>query len=262
MSLSTRTLVLTAVLAASLAACDREDERRPLPPAKSDTAATVTPADAAAPLTYESETPHASVELTLPEGIKTQPDLHQLLYTTAVRDLTQFTEGAQADRTEAGGDGGMAPYDKSIAFAPAAETGRLYSLTRTDSEYTGGAHPISAFRAVLWDKTDKRAVTPIALFRPGADMAALDTALCAAVNAAKRERGGQPITTNGADWSCPKAADTPFVLARGASGKAGGLTFLIGPYLVGPYAEGTYEVDVPVAAFRPLLAPTYAGEFG
>ena len=261
MSLPIRTLVLTAMLVGSLGACDR-DERRPLPPAKSDTAATVTPADAAAPLTYESDTPHASVELTLPEAIKTQPDLHQMLYTTAVRDLTQFTEGAQADRTEAGGDGGMAPYDKSIAFTPAAETARLYSLTRVDSEYTGGAHPISAFRSVLWDKTDKRAVAPTALFRQGADMAVLDTALCAAVNAAKRERGAEPVTATGADWSCPRAAETPYVLAPGATGKAAGLTFLIGPYLVGPYAEGTYEVEVPVAAFRALLAPTYAGEFG
>ena len=37
--------------------------------------------------------------------------------------------------------------------------------------------------------------------------------------------------------------------------------FLIGPYQVGPYAEGSYEVTVPQAAFRALLAPAYADEF-
>ena len=52
------------------------------------------------------------------------------------------------------------------------------------------------------------------------------------------------------------------MLAAGTTaGKAGGLVFLIAPYLVGPYAEGSYEVTVPQSAFRSLLAPAYADEF-
>ena len=49
--------------------------------------------------------------------------------------------------------------------------------------------------------------------------------------------------------------------AGSVSGKAAGLTFLIGPYQVGPYAEGAYEVVVPATVFRSMLATAYAGEF-
>jgi hypothetical protein len=70
------------------------------------------------------------------------------------------------------------------------------------------------------------------------------------------------VTLTGSDWSCPHVADTAFVLTPGTTpGKAGGLTFLIGPYQVGPYAEGPYEIAVPLSLFRSMLAPAYAGEF-
>ena len=40
-------------------------------------------------------------------------------------------------------------------------------------------------------------------------------------------------------WACPKASETAFVLTPGTTpGKAGGLTFLVGPYVIGPYSDG------------------------
>lgn len=264
MIVSPRHLVLSLAVAATLAGCDREQEKAaPAAPAAAAPGAVVTPADAAAPMAYESKTPFAEVSLTLPPAIKSQPDLHARLYAAAVRDLREFAEGAQADRTEAGGDAGLPPYDKSIQITPGAETGRLFSLIRTDSEFTGGAHPNASFAAILWDKALKRETPAASLFRT-ADMTVLDNALCAAVNAEKRKRDpqAQTISLTSSEWKCPRAATLPFVLATGTQpGKAGGLTFLIGPYMVGPYAEGPYEVTVPQSAFRSLLAPAYADEF-
>ncbi|AQR62959.1 hypothetical protein BZG35_15820 [Brevundimonas sp. LM2] len=264
MTPSTRALVLSLALAATLAGCNRDRPAEPAGPAPAPGAA-VTPA-AAAPMAYESKTPYAEVSLKLPAAIKTQPDLHAALYARSVADLRAFTEGAQADRSEAGGDAGLGPYAKSIDIVPGAETGKLFSLVRTDYENTGGAHPNSAYRSVLWDKALKREITAADLFAKGANLSSLDAALCAAVNVEKRKRdpGAQTVAlTGGGDWTCPRAATTPFVLAQGATpGKAGGLVFLIGPYLVGLYAEGAYEVTVPQSAFRSLLAPAYADEFG
>ena len=108
-------------------------------------------------------------------------------------------------------------------------------------------------------------ITAADLFVRGANLAALDTALCASINAEKKKRdpSAQTVSLTGGDWICPRAATTPFVLAQGQTpGKAGGLVFLIAPYLVGPYAEGTFEVTVPQSAFRALVAPAYADEFG
>ena len=259
--------VLSLAIAATLAGCNRdkaEDKAAP-PAATAGPGAVITPADAAAPMAFESKTAFAEVSLTLPVAIKAQPDLHARLYAAAVRDLREFSEGAQADRTEAGGDEGMGAYDKSIEVTPGAETGKLFSLIRTDSEYTGGAHPNSSFAAILWDKALKREVGAADLFTKTGDLSALDVALCAAINAEKKTRDPQAETVSlggGEMWKCPRAASLPFVLAQGTMpGKAGGLVFLIGPYQVGPYSDGSFQVTVPQSAFRALLAPAYADEF-
>ena len=264
MTAPARLLLIAAAVAATLAACNREREPDAAPAAPG-AAATVTPADAAAPLKFETKTPWAEVSLALPEGLKPQPDLHARLYSEEVRKLRQFIEGAQGDRTEAGFDESMPPYAKTVEYSVAGETGKLLSLKRVDYDYSGGAHPNTLSTGVLWDKALKREIGLADLFRKGADLTVMDQALCSAINAAKRARvpDSATLTLGGGEWSCPRVATTPFVLTPGSvSGKAAGLTFLIGPYQVGPYAEGAYEVVVPATVFRSLLTPAYAGEFG
>ena len=258
-------LLLTAALAATLAGCNRDREPAPAEGPVPGSTAAVTPADAAAPMAFESQTPYADVRLTLPDAIKPQPDLHARLYAEEVQKLRQYTEGAQGELTEAGADADRPKYEKTVTITTAAETGKLLSLKRVDFDYSGGANPNTLTSGLLWDKALKRRVTMAQLFRPGADLTALDQALCSAINAAKRARvpGGASITLGGSGFACPRAADTAFVLTPGTvPGKAGGLTFLIGPYQVGPRAEGAYEIAVPHSAFRGLLAVAYADEFG
>lgn len=262
-----RALMISAAAFLALSACNREAEKaeRPAVSAPGTPDAKITPADAAAPLTFANATPYASVKLTLPEAIKPYPDLHARLYGEEVSKLRQFAEGAQADRTEAGGDEGLPAYEKTVTFAAAGETGKLFSLQRVDFDYSGGAHPNTLATGILWDKALKRLIGAGDLFRKGADLTPLDQALCTAVNAARRARvpAARSISLNGGgDFTCPRAADTPFVLAPGTvGGKAGGLVFLIGPYQVGPYAEGSYEIAIPHAVFHALLVPAYADEF-
>lgn len=265
---SLRILVLTAAVAAALAACNRDREPAPADaPAASDTPAAVTPADAAAPMAFETKTPYANVSLTLPDALKSQTDLHARLYAEEVRKLRQFVEGAQGERTEAGNDPTRPPYEKTITVTAAAETGKLFSLKRTDFDYSGGAHPNTLTTGILWDKALKRQIGLSDLFRKGADLTALDQALCSAVNAAKRTRSpdSASVTLGGKGdiFSCPRVADTAFILTPGsAPGKAAGLTFLIGPYQVGPYSDGAYEIAIPTAVFRSLLTVAYADDFG
>lgn len=259
-------LIVTAAVALTLSACDRRQREAPAGPEAPAEQPAVTPADGAAPMTYESENSFAQVNLALPDAVRAQPDLHARLYAEAVRELRTFSEGAQADRTEYEGDMDLPPYSKHIDYVAAGETGKLISLQRNSSEYTGGAHPNPAYGAVIWDKALKQFVQPAQLFRRGADLSALDQALCDAINTARRGRNPQAETiglnpTQGG-WSCPRAGTTPFVLAPSTTpGKAGGLVFLIGPYQVGPYAEGGYEIAVPQSVFRSLIAPAYADEF-
>ena len=261
-----RLLLLTAVAMATLTACnrDRDPAEAPAAPTAGSTAA-VTPADAAAPMAYESKTPWADVKLTLPEAIKPHPDLHARLYAEEVRKLRQFVEGAQGELTEAGAATDRPKYENTVTVAAAAETGKLASFKRTAFDYSGGAHPNTLTSGILWDKALKRQIGLADLFRKGADLTVLDQALCSAVNTAKRARvpDSASISFDSKDFSCPRVATTAFVLTPGSvPGKAAGLTFLIGPYQVGPYAEGGYEIAIPATVFRSLLSVPYNDEFG
>ncbi len=259
-------LLLTAALAAGLSACNRD--REPAAPDAAATpgqAATVTPADAAAPMAFESKTPYADVRLTLPDALKRQTDLHARLYAEEVRLLRQFAEGAQGELTEAGADTDRPKFEKTITITAALETGKLFSLKRVDFDYSGGAHPNTLTSGILWDKALKRRLGLADLFRKNADLTLLDQALCSAINTAKRARvpDSASVPLSGPPGaSCPRAADTAFVLAPGTvNGKAAGLIFFIGAYQVGPYAEGGYEIAIPVTGFRSLLAIAYADDF-
>ncbi len=259
-----RLLLLSAAVAASLAACNRDRDEPKAPAAASNPDALVTPAEAAAPPGYEAKTQYADVKLTLPDALKSHPDLHARLYAEEVRKLRQFAEGAQGELTEAGAPTDRPKYENTVTLTTAAETPKLLSLKRTAFDYSGGAHPNTLTSGILWDKALKRQIGLADLFRKGADMTALDQALCSALNTAKRARvpDGASITFESRPFACPRVAATPFVLTPGdASGKAAGLTFLIGPYQAGPYAEGGYEIAVPATVFRSLLATAYAGEF-
>lgn len=260
-----RLLVLTAAVAASLAACNRDRDEPRAPAAGSDPDALVTPADAAAPPGYESKTQYADISLTLPDELKAHPDLHARLYAEEVRKLKQFAEGAQGELTEAGAPADGRKFENIVTLETAAETPKLFSLKRTSFDYTGGANPNTLTSGILWDKALKRQIGLADLFRKGADLAALDRALCSALNTAKRTRvpDGASITFDSKPFACPRVAVTPFVLTPGDTpDKAAGLIFLIGPYQAGSRAEGAYEIAVPATVFRSLLAPAYAGEFG
>lgn len=266
----THTLRLSLILLAlplALAACNRDAEA-PAPAdgvAETGTLAPETPAASPSNLTFADKTEHATVALTLPEGIKAEPDLHARTYAEEVRGLRQFEEGALAARTEAEGDEGMPPFEKTVTVTVAGQTDRLFSLRREAFDYSGGAHPNTLTTGIVWDRSLKRVIGAPELFRKGADLTALDQALCTAVNAARRQRvpDARTITLGGRDgWACPRAAETPFVLAPGdQDGKAGGLIFLIGPYQVGPGVEGGYEIAIPQTAFKSIIATAYAGEF-
>lgn len=252
-----------ALMAAlALSGCKKPDEAPVKHAPPTIEATTPAPAGAASPMSYAQKTAAAEVTLKLPPAIATQPDLHARLYADGVRELNAFVEGAANERAEMEGEGAPTqPYERTITWTVGADTTKLLSLSSLQSEFTGGAHGNAAFGSVLWDKALKRTIAPTALFGANVD-AAMDKALCDALIAEKKARLVETYTPPGPDWACPKWRDTPFELAASTvAGKAGGLRFLIGPYVAGSYAEGTYAPVVPFSAFARYLKPAYADEF-
>ena len=251
-----RLALLGTAVALSLAACNRDPK-----PAEGQQAEASAAAEG--PLSYVSTTPYAKVKLTLPEAVKAFPELYQKLYSEEVGKLKDYTEGAQSDRSEFG-SADLPPYEKQIIYSNPVETDRLFSMLRTDFDYSGGAHPNTYATGLLWDKTSKKLLTAADLFAADADKAALGRTLCDAVNQAKKGREGA-IPLGGSDgmWTCPDLKKVPVVLAASdAAGKASGITFLLNAYDVGPYVEGAYYLTIPFATLGKGLNPVFAADFG
>jgi len=254
---------LLALLAA--AACSRKPE----PPSSAPAAAVggqPAPAPNAPPppLTFQQATPAASVALKLPAELAREPELHRRLYDAEVKDLKAFSDSAKAEFAEMGESAsGALPSEKREDWSVASNTSKLLSLRSLTYEFdTGGAHPNLIYGAILWDKALKRPITLVSLFKPGADLAPVELALCGGLGTERRQRFGAVRAAGEGAAGCPRLDDTPFQLTPStAPGKAAGLTFLVSPYALGSMAEGPYEVTVPLSAFAGLLSPAYADEF-
>lgn len=213
-----------------------------------------------APVVFHKASKRAEVELRLPKALAAWPAFRETLLETDRAKLEGFLR--RSARPEEGAIQGPGRRDwRTVRYQLAGTTPRLISVMRLDESYTGGAHPNPRISGVLWDQRTKRRLPLSALFRPDADPAPLDRALCEAVKAAKAGReGAAPI--DGKSWKCPPFSQAQAALAPSTvEGKAGGLIVLINPYEVGPYSEGFYTVMVPLSALRQGLRRAYASEF-
>lgn len=139
------------------------------------------------------------------------------------------------------------------------------SLSAELYEYSGGAHGMSNFDTLLWDRRTESVREPMDLFTSKAAFtAALRKRFCAALDKERAKRRGNPIRLDGDTMfsDCIDPAAETVIL-----GSSNGQTFdrigvLIAPYSAGPYAEGSYEVTLPVdGAVMKALKPQYRSSF-
>jgi len=242
-------------LIAMLAGCHKT------PADKAATAAA--PAASNAPLGYADTTDDAQVKLTLPDPIRSYPELHTRLYDEGKASLTRFLDQARKDRAEASAGGFVSPaYYHTINWKIAAQSSRFLSLYAEEDDYQGGAHPNSGFQALLWDKTRNGLIPAGNLFAPGASLAGVDTYLCHQIEAARARRTGAPVNQTQSGFPCPDIRDSRLILIPSTlDGKIGAIDVLYAPYEVGPYAEGPYEVRIPQNQLQGVLNPAYADQF-
>lgn len=202
-----------------------------------------------------------------PGAVTAQPALARLLTEERDRMLAQ----EKLEWTDALAD---SPVDcvscRSRSFAKqwkvVADTPGWLSLSGQFSTYTGGAHGMYGLESLVWDEARQTAMPGVALFRsPEALEAALGPKLCAALDAEREKRRGEPVVPSeeGAGFdACQKVADAT-VLVGSSTGRAfDRIGIWFGPYVAGPYAEGAYELNFPVdAAVLKAVKPEYAEAF-
>jgi len=176
------------------------------------------------------------------------------------------TDTAEAKRDAAKDGFDYRPYSTEVEWKVVTETPRFLSLSSEGYDYTGGAHGMPGYDALLWDKRAGRRLEATATFAsPAALSKAVRGPFCKALDAERRRRRGGETAAVVADDpfnSCPPLSDATLLLGSSDRRAIDRLGFVIGPYVAGPYAEGAYELTLPVTpAVRAAVRTEYRDAF-
>jgi hypothetical protein len=150
-------------------------------------------------------------------------------------------------------------------WSVAADTPRFLALKSESYVYTGGAHGMTGYDVLLWDRHRKRETDFEAVMTtPAAFAAAIKDRFCVALDKARMEKRGEPVKPTGDDdfTKCIDPMQQVLVPTSKDGKLIDGVTVVIGPYSAGPYAEGSYDVALPVdAAMRKAIKTEYQDAF-
>lgn len=151
----------------------------------------------------------------------------------------------------------------SMAWDLEGETTRLLSLEGSLGYDTNGAHPNSATKALLWDRSPDRQVFVPDLFVVANRLEGLTRkSFCTALDAERlRRREGERL--EGEFAQCPALKDLSIIpVDRNHNHKFDHISFVASPYVAGPYVEGEYDISLAVSAnLIAALKPEYRGSF-
>jgi hypothetical protein len=154
------------------------------------------------------------------------------------------------------------PHSLETQWRVAADTPRFLALQSESYVYTGGAHGMTGYEALLWDKARKRETSVKAVMTsPSAFAAAIREPFCAALDKQRAEKRGEPVVRGDDEFT--KCIDPMEQVLVSKVGKLiDSVTVVVGPYSAGPYAEGSYDVPLPVdAAMRKAIKTEYQDGF-
>ncbi|MDI1294555.1 MAG: DUF4163 domain-containing protein [bacterium] len=144
------------------------------------------------------------------------------------------------------------------------DTPRLLALELESYVFTGGAHGMTGFDALLWDKARKRETSMAAVMTSEpAFAAAIRDRFCAALDEQRAEKRGAPVTRGDDEFTQCIDPMKEVLVPTSKDGKLiDSVTVVVGPYSAGPYAEGSYDVALPVdAAMRNAIKTEYQDAF-
>jgi hypothetical protein len=145
-----------------------------------------------------------------------------------------------------------------------ADTPRFLSLESETYVFTGGAHGMTGYEALLWDKARKRETSMAAVMTSSAAFAAaIRDPFCAALDKARAEKRGAPVVRGDDEFTQCIDPMKEILVPTSKDGKLiDAVTVVIGPYSAGPYAEGSYDIALPVdAAMRSAIKTEYQDGF-
>lgn len=270
-SLSPRTLLLTLTAAALSSGCTDD------PPTPAEKAAA-----AAVPGAPSSAAADAATKNAVASTLRESNDLVEFTYAypreaAVIAGLAIWLDSDRATRRDAliaaaGRDKAAAekagfPYRQHShlqTWQIVSNTPRFLSLSAEIQTYTGGAHGMTSFATLLWDRNRAKRLQPLDLFTSGeAFDAAIREPFCAGIKRAKAAKGILREEAPDSPFAqCPPASAQTVWIGSSDGRYLDRMTIAIAPYEVGPFAEGSYKVNVPVTrALVDAVKPEYARDF-
>ncbi|QNM83526.1 DUF4163 domain-containing protein [Sphingomonas sabuli] len=253
--------MILLALAATLIACS---DAPPTPPAAVSAAAPQAPPAGV----LDEKDALLEWHVAWPAEVAAIPALKAMIVDPALKAKTEMRETAAADKAMRARDGNPmpGPYHYAVDVTVAGQSGRLLSLARAWSEFTGGAHPMHGTEGIFWDRSANRRISAFDLVTGGeAEFARIYAdKLCAAIDRQRAEKrsGDAGLGTIPEFDQCPKLGDLAVIPLAGTDRRFDRIRFHADPYLLGPYAEGDYDVELDVdARFAAALKPEYREAF-
>jgi hypothetical protein len=276
-------MVLATLLLAG--GCSGERADAPADGATAEASATAAPdAMASEPVDGAVEAdPQASASPDSGRKVKVSNDLYEFGYeypaaAGAIPQLKALLDGrldstrkslaseSRDDRSEARKGGfPYRPHSSDTTWLVVTELPDWLSLSSEEYVYTGGAHGMSGFDSLLWDKQAGVARQPLDLFTSEAALRkAIRRPFCDALDREREKRRGAPVRRGSDDMfsDCIDPLESTVILGSSNGKKFDRLGILVGPYAAGPYAEGSYEMTLPVTdAVLAVVKPAYRESF-
>jgi hypothetical protein len=257
--------ILAAAVALALASCGKASEPAPANQAAEakPEAKPATPAPKA--FVFDEKNDLIDFHFAWSAEAAAIPELVTRFQAEMAKAKDELAAGAKEDKAMRDKEGfDFHGYQSSTDYKTAGQSERLLSLTVDVGSYTGGAHGNYGTSGLLWDRQATREIKVADLFVDAANRDRLLTQRwCDALNRAREEKRGEPVTGNDMFDECPKLDEIAIVPTdKDGNGRFERLILTASPYVAGPYVEGSYEIDLPVTAdLISALKADYQGSF-
>jgi len=156
------------------------------------------------------------------------------------------------------------PHSLETRWTVTADTPRFLALKSQTYIFTGGAHGMTGYDTLLWDRHAKLETSLAAMMTSSTAFAsAIHDRFCAELDRQRAEKRGARVIRGDDDFTrCIDPMKEVLVLTSKDGKLIDGVTVVVGPYSAGPYAEGTYDVALPIdGAIRKAIKTEYQDAF-
>jgi hypothetical protein len=172
---------------------------------------------------------------------------------------------ARSGKADAAKDGfPFHAYERQAEWKVVTDLPGWLSLSSTLYEFSGGAHGMTNYDALLWDREADTARKPGDLFASQDVLRdAIQAPFCDMLDQQRAKKRGEPVQRSGQMFTeCIDPTAQTVILGSTNRRTFDRIGVLVAPYEAGPYAEGSYEVTVPVTAkVIAALKPEYRAAF-